>query len=194
MTGHNETSFRRIAAITLAIGIGAATAVITVAEALLIRPLPVAAEDQLAILYGATADGKFPNVPITLDELTGFRRQSRALQQVAYHTFRGAATETFNAADRPVQLRISLVSGNWFDVLGAQPSLGRTFRQEEDTRGNNDIIFVSLSGRSPPRSSGWCLTRRPTVLRRLATTGGVRTRRRQAEPSACPIDVAAMQR
>jgi hypothetical protein len=143
MTEHNGTSFPRTAVITLAIGIGAATAVITVAEALLIRPLPVAAEDQLAILYGATADGKFPNVPITPDELTGFRRQSRALQQVAYHTFRGAATETFNAADRPVQLRISLVSGNWFDVLGAQPALGRTFRPEEDTRGSAPVVVLS---------------------------------------------------
>ena len=143
MTDHHRTNFPTIAVVTLAIGIGAATAVITVAEALLIRPLPVAAENRLAVLYGETVDGQFPNVPITLNELTEFTRQSRTLQQVAYHTFRGAATETFNSADRTIQLRVSLVSGNWFDVLGARPALGRAFRPEEDTRGNAPVLVLS---------------------------------------------------
>jgi predicted permease len=143
MTEYNRSSFPKIAVITLAIGIGAATAVITVAEALLIRPLPVAAEDRLAVLYGATADGQFPNVPLTLDELTEFQQQSRTLQEVAYHTFRGAVTETFKSTDRAIQLRISLVSGNWFDVLGAQAALGRTFRPEEDARGSAPVLVLS---------------------------------------------------
>src|SRR5688572_3934675 len=131
------------AVVTLAIGIGAATAVVTVAEALLFRPLPVAAEERLVVLYGATPDGKFPNVPLTLDELTDFQRQSRTLEQVAYHTFRGAATETFRSADRALQLRTSLVSGNWFATLGAGPALGRAFRVEDDARGGAPVLFLS---------------------------------------------------
>src|SRR5687767_10638347 len=143
MTERVRTNFPKIAVVTLAIGIGAATAVVTVAEALLFRPLPVAAEDRLAILYGATADGQFPNVPLTLDELTEFQRQSGVLGQVAYHTFRGAGTETFRGADRALQLNISLVSGNWFDILGAQPALGRAFRAEDDTRGSTPVLVLS---------------------------------------------------
>jgi len=143
MTERVRTTFPKIGVVTLAIGIGAATAVVTVAEALLVRQLPVAAEGQLAILYGATPDGQFPNVPLTLDELTEFQRQSRALEQVAYHTFRGAGTETFRTGDRALQLNVSLVSGNWFDVLGVRPALGRTFRPEEDTRGSTPVLVLS---------------------------------------------------
>jgi putative ABC transport system permease protein len=143
MTRRVLTGIPITAVVTLAIGIGAATAVVTVAEALLFRPLPVAAEERLAILHGATPDGQFPNVPLTLDELSEFQRQSRALEQVAYHTFRGAATETFRSADRALQLRTSLVSGNWFATLGARPALGRAFRVEEDTRGGAPVLVLS---------------------------------------------------
>ena len=131
------------AVVTLAIGIGAATAVVTVAEALLFRPLPVAAEDRLAILYGATPDGQFSNVPLTLDELTAFQRQSRTLEQVAYYTFRGAGPETFRTTDRALQLRTSLVSGNWFATLGARAALGRSFRAEDDARGGAPVLVLS---------------------------------------------------
>jgi predicted permease len=132
-----------IAVVTLAIGIGSATAVVTVAEALLFRQLPVAREEQLAVLYGATPDGQFPNVPLTLAELREFTGQSHALEEVAYHTFRGAATETFRTADRALQLRLSMVSGNWFDVLGADAALGRRFRAEDDVRGAVPLLVLS---------------------------------------------------
>ena len=133
----------KMSIVTLAIGIGTATAVVTVAEALLLRHLPVAREQELAVLYGATTDGQFPNVPLTLPELTEFHRQSKVLSQVAYHTFRGAATETFRVGDRALQLGISLVSGNWFDVLAARPALGRTFSGEDDTRGSAPVLVLS---------------------------------------------------
>jgi hypothetical protein len=132
-----------IAVVTLAIGIGSATAVVTVAEALLFRQLPVAREEQLAVLYGATPDGQFPNVPLTLAELREFTGQSHALEEVAYHTFRGAATETFRTADRALQLRLSMVSGNWFDVLGADAAVGRRFRADDDVRGAVPSLVLS---------------------------------------------------
>ena len=143
MTQRIRRGFPGIAVVTLAIGIGAATAVVTVAEALLFRPLPVAAEERLAVLYGATPDGQFPNVPLTLDELTAFQRQSHALEQVAYHTFRGASTETFRGADRALQLRMALVSGNWFATLGGRPALGRAFRADDDVRGSAPVLVLS---------------------------------------------------
>jgi putative ABC transport system permease protein len=138
-----KNSSPRIAVITLAIGIGAATAVVTVAEALLLRRLPVAEEERLAVLYGATPDGQFPNVPVTLAELSEFQRQSRALDQVAYHTFRGAGTETFRIGDRALQLDLALVSGNWFDLLGARAALGRPFRTEDDARGAAPVLVLT---------------------------------------------------
>ena len=137
------TALPKAAIVTLALGIGTATAVVTVAEALLLRPLPVSNERQLVVLHGATPDGRFPNVPVTLDELLAFQRQSRAVDQAAYHTFRGAGTETFRSDDRALQLRAALVSGNWFEVLGARPALGRAFRAEDDSRGSAPVLVLS---------------------------------------------------
>lgn len=128
---------------TLALGIGTSTAVVTVAEALLLRPLPVVDEDRLAVLWGETPDGKFTNVPITLDELQPFQRQTRTLDEVAYHTFRGASAAAFRAADRVFQLRVALVSGNYFEVLGSRPALGRAFRPEDDTKGVAPVLVLS---------------------------------------------------
>ena len=120
---------------TLALGIGSATAVMTVADALLLRPLPVTNEERIALLWGETPDGRFSNVPLTLEELKVFQRQAGTLDQVAYHTFRGASAATFRFDDRTEQLNLSLVSGNYFELLGARPVLGRALGAADDVRG-----------------------------------------------------------
>lgn len=128
---------------TLSLGIGSATAVMTVAETLLLRPLPVTSEERLALMWGETPDGKFSNVPLTLDELNAFQRQSRTLEQVAYHTFRGASAATFRVDDRTQQLNLSLVSGNYFDVLGSRPLHGRAFGATDDVKGVAPALVLS---------------------------------------------------
>ncbi len=128
---------------TLALGIGTSTAVITVAEAVLLRPLPVAQENRLAVLWGETPDGRFSNVPLTLDELQAFERQTRTLEQVAYHTFRGATATTFRVEDRVLQLRVALVSGNYFHVLGSRPAVGRALGVADDVKGVAPPLVLS---------------------------------------------------
>jgi putative ABC transport system permease protein len=139
----HRSTFPRTGVLTLAIGVGMATAVGTVAQALLLRPLPVDAEERLIVLHGETKGGQFPNVPLTFTEFTEFQRQSQALDKVAYHTFRGAGTETFRVGDNALRLNLSLVSGNWFAVLGSNASLGRPFRTEDDTRGLAPVLVLS---------------------------------------------------
>ena len=133
----------KIAVATLALGIGASTAVITVAEALLLRPLPVVREDRLALMWGETRDGRFSNVPLTLDELQAFQREARTVDQVAYHTFRGASADAFRVDDQVFQLRLSLVSGNYFDVLGSRPVLGRSLGPADDVKGMPPGLVLS---------------------------------------------------
>jgi len=128
---------------TLALGIGASTAVITVAETLLLRPLPIANEDRLVLLWGETPDGRFSNVPLTLSELEAFQRQTTTLEQVAYHTFRGASAAAFRIGDRTLQLNLSLVSGNYFDVLGARAFLGRALGPADDVKGVAPVLVLS---------------------------------------------------
>lgn len=139
----NKRALPLTAIATLALGIGASVAVITVAEAVLLRPLPVANEEGLALLWGETPDGKFSNVPLTLSELESFQRQARTLERVAYHTFRGASPVAFRAGDHAFQFDVSLVSGNYFDVLGARPVLGRTLGAADDVKGVLPVLVLS---------------------------------------------------
>jgi predicted permease len=135
--------FAAVAITTLALGIGTSTAVVTVADALLFRPLPVVDEDRLTLLWGETPDGRFSNVPLRLEEAQAFQRQARSIDQLAYHTFRGASPEAFRDGDRVMQLRIAMVSGNYFDVLGARPAVGRAFGADDDVRGVAPVLVLS---------------------------------------------------
>jgi hypothetical protein len=139
----NRIGLSLTATVTLALGIGASVAVITVAEALLLKPLPVMDEERLALLWGETPDGKFSNVPLTLSELESFQRQARTVERVAYHTFRGASPVAFRAGDQPLQLDLSLVSGNYFDILGARPVLGRALGTADDAKGVAPVLVLS---------------------------------------------------
>src|SRR5688500_17885621 len=79
--------FTVTAVLTLAIGIGLSTAVFTVAEALLIRRLPVVDQDRVVLLWGETADGRFKNFPLDYTDVRRFVGASRSLQLAAYFQF-----------------------------------------------------------------------------------------------------------
>src|SRR5687767_9192392 len=82
--------FALTAILTLAIGIGLSTTVFTVADALLIRPLPVRDPDRLVALWGAKRDGSFDNFPLALDHAREFARRARSLERVAFFAYEGA--------------------------------------------------------------------------------------------------------
>ena len=79
--------FSTTAVLTLAIGIGLSTAVFTVAEALLIRRLPVVDQNRIVLLWGETRDGRFSNYPLGYQDVRKFVRDSRTLQFAASSTF-----------------------------------------------------------------------------------------------------------
>ena len=117
--------FAVTAILTLAIGIGLSTAVFTVAEALLIRRLPVVDQNRVVLLWGETRDGRFANFPLGYDDVRRFISEARTLQSAAYFQFEGAFPLTFRDGDRISSLRGSYVSGDFFSVLGSRPVLGR---------------------------------------------------------------------
>ena len=131
------------ATITLALGIGLSTAVFTVAEALLFRSLPVGDQDQVVTLWGATQTGGWSNLPLTLDQVRQFEQGSQTLEQVAFWTFRGATPTPVREGDHAYQLRVSLVSGNFFDVLQSRTALGRPLRPEDDVIGAAPVMVLS---------------------------------------------------
>src|SRR5216110_911249 len=82
--------FALTAILTLALGIGLSTAVFTIADAMLLRRLPVRDQDRLVTLWGAKPDGTVPNWPLSLSQTRGFTAFARSIQGVAYFSYEGA--------------------------------------------------------------------------------------------------------
>jgi len=133
--------FTGVAMLTLALGIGANTAIFTVANGLLLRPLPYSDPDRLVLLSMAAPGQR------GLAQVMSYLR-FRSLIEHPAKSFSGIAafvTESFNISGHgePEQLRAARVSWNFFDVLGVRPAMGRVFAPSEDTTGGRQVILIS---------------------------------------------------
>ena len=135
--------FATTAALTLGLGIGLATAVFTVADATLLRRLPVRDQERIVVLWGATRDGRFDNFPLLLDDARAFKASARTLERVEFFS-RGAPWQTpVRDGARVYRLKRSPVSGGYFDALGARAVLGRALRPEDDVTGAALVAVLS---------------------------------------------------
>ena len=137
--------FTTTAVVTLALGIGLSTAVFTVANAILIRPLPVRDQDRVVLLWGETPDGRLSTFPFSWDDVRAFESRPRTLERGAYYAYEGAWPQTIKDGDRVWSLRRSAVSGDFFAVLGATPSLGRAIRPEDDVIGAAPVAVLGYA-------------------------------------------------
>lgn len=153
-------TFSAAAILTLALGIGANTAIFTVSNALLLRPLPYSQPDRIVLLSGASFDAAGSWGRVSLPFFKVVEEHNRSYSAVAACIF-----DTFNLTGRgePEQLSASRVTWRFFDVLGVQPIAGRSFTQEEDQPGGKPVVLLSdkLAARlfaSPPKAVGQSLT------------------------------------
>ena len=134
--------FALVAVLTLALGIGLSTAVFTVADALLLRPLPVHDQNRLVVLWAETHDGDF-HYPFEFPDARAFARRTQSLEHIALTAYEGAWPVSIQNAGRTSQMRRALVSGAFFDVLGAHSMLGRALRAEDDVVGAAPVVVLS---------------------------------------------------
>lgn len=104
--------FSVAAVATLALGIGLSTAVFTIANALLLRRLPVRDEGRVVLLWGDKR-GDATRFPMSVATARTFARQSRTLEQVAFTTYEGVWPTPIRDADQGSRINRSLVSGNF---------------------------------------------------------------------------------
>ena len=123
-----QPSFTAIAVLTLALGIGANTAVFSVLNAVLLRPLPYHAPEQLAVLFLEIPTQGLREGRSAYGDIEEWRRQSRTFADMA---IADPVRPTLTTATGVEQVRVSRVSPNYFSVLGVQPAYGRTFSAEE---------------------------------------------------------------
>jgi putative ABC transport system permease protein len=133
--------FTAVALIALALGIGANTAIFSLVNAVLIRPLPFAEPDRLVWVWGNIRNAGNRASVAPLDFLD-FRKQNKTFEEfAASFSFPLALTLTGNG--EPEQLAASGVTGNYFQALGVAPALGRTFLMENESPGRDQVAVLS---------------------------------------------------
>ena len=137
--------FAVAAILTLALGIGLSTAVFTIANALLLRRLPVRDQDRVVLLWGETRDKRFRNFPLDLDDARAFIQGSRSLERGAFFGYEGANEVAVRDGDRTTNLRQTVTGGDFFGVLGARTALGRTLAATDDSFGAEPVAVLSHS-------------------------------------------------
>ncbi len=139
--GH-APGFSFAAVATLALGIGANTAIFSVVYAVLLKPLPYSRPSELVAIdtYIREMRDRFPSLPVTAMDYTEFRRSSRKLVEVAAV---GPAGFTMTGDGEPERVFGARVSANLFQMLGVTPERGRAFLPEEDHPGRSHVVILS---------------------------------------------------
>src|SRR5882672_12310218 len=133
-------AFTIIAVVTLALGIGANTAIFSLVNTVLLRPLPVPHPEQLVEVYGTFHNGADYTIQSYLN-YKDYRDRNDAFSGLVAYRF---APMSLSHEDRNERVWGYLVSGNYFETLGVQPFLGRNFVPEEDkTPSSHPVAIVS---------------------------------------------------
>ena len=132
--------FAAAAVLTLAIGIGANTAIFSVANALLLRPLAYQQPDRLVLINSHRKSANVSQGPLSVPRFEQIEQRNRSFSGVA-----AFCAEVFNLTGKgdPEQVLSARVSAKFFPVLGVTPALGRSFRPEEDRAGGDQVVMIS---------------------------------------------------
>ncbi|MGB6822695.1 MAG: ABC transporter permease, partial [Candidatus Acidiferrales bacterium] len=132
--------FAAVAVLTLALGIGANTGIFTVADALLLRPLPYANPQRLMMVYETSIVNRSEESVFSYPYFARLRDQQHSFSGISAY-----ASDDFDMTGRgePRQISAGRVSWNFFDVLGVHPALGRDFFASEGQRGSNRVLMLS---------------------------------------------------
>jgi MacB-like periplasmic core domain len=130
--------FTLIAVFTLALAIGANTAIFSVVNAVLLRPLPFKETDRLVAMWESNPQNKQNEVSAA--NFIDWREQNQVFEQVAALSY---ASISLTGGDEPERLQAAPVTPSFFLALGAQASLGRTFLPEEEKPGAAPVVVLS---------------------------------------------------
>jgi len=155
--------FTLVAVLTLAIGIGANTAIFSAFDAVFLRSLPYPDPDSLVLLWGAHPDDATARDQISFTDTVDFRSQNHVFVDVANFAGWGAL---MSGSGDPQMVKVLLVSDGFFQIMHAQPLLGRAFLPEEQADGKDDEVILSY-GMWQGRFSG-----DPGVIGHIVTLDG----------------------
>ncbi|MGC1168399.1 MAG: ABC transporter permease, partial [Candidatus Acidiferrales bacterium] len=130
--------FTAIAILTLALGIGANSALFSVVNGVLLRPLPYAQPDRLVVLSEKTAN--FESSSISYPNFLDWQRSNSAFASIAAYR-----SDDFNITGRgeAERVRVGMISADFFEILGVSPVRGRLFATQEDRLGGAPVVLIS---------------------------------------------------
>ena len=139
-------AFTAVALLTLALGMGAATAIFSVVDTVLLKPLPFRDAERLLVIWEKNASLNRYDLDVAPANFLAWQRQGRTLERMAaLRDVRITLTGGPNGHIDPEELKGERVSAGLFPLLGVQPMVGRTFRPEEDRPGRDGVVVLSHS-------------------------------------------------
>jgi len=135
-----QPGFTLVAVITLALGIGANTAIFSLVNSILLRPLPFREPDRLVRLLQASPKLGLTSWGVSQADFGAYRDQNRSFETIAIYNSGGI---NLTGEGEPERLPMTNVTADFFKVFGVNPLLGRTFVEGEDAPGKNSVCVIS---------------------------------------------------
>jgi predicted permease len=135
--------FTAVAVITLALGIGANTAIFSVVNGALLRPLAFREANRLVHVWHVPPAKSFPGMTtfaVSAANYLDWQSQNQVFENMAIYAYHGF---TLTGSEKPEQVDASAVSSSFFETLGVQPMLGRVFSPREDQLGRSNVVVLS---------------------------------------------------
>ncbi|HKR10624.1 MAG TPA: ABC transporter permease [Pyrinomonadaceae bacterium] len=132
-------AFTIVVVLTLALGIGANTAIFSFANGILLRPLPYPQSDRLAVIQETAIKRGIDAMSVSYPNFLDWREQNKSFEDIG--TYFGTSRFALSGAGEPVEIRGSRISQGTFEILRVAPQLGRTFTANED-RPNEDAVVI----------------------------------------------------
>jgi len=134
-------AFTAIAVLALALGIGANTAIFSVVNAVLLRPLPFQAPNELVWLWGTNPQSEIEKETASYPDFNDWRQQAQSFSGMA--GFTNSSVILGGTDGEAERVRAGLAVGALFSVLGVEPVIGRKFLEEENAEGKHRVVLLS---------------------------------------------------
>ena len=132
--------FTAVAILTVALGIGACTAVFSLVNALLIRPLPYHAPQELVLLWQKFSAQGLDQIPVSAPEYLDYQKQTTSFEHIAAFDYTDL---NLTGGDMPERIQGAVVAPSLFPLLGVGPIRGRVFTSDEFGEGRDNVVILS---------------------------------------------------
>ena len=132
--------FTAVAIITVALAIGANTAVFSLVNALLIRPLPYKAPQDLVLIWEKFVNQGLDRIPVSAPEFQDYEKNLKSYERIAAFDY---VDLNLTSGDMPERIQGAVVTPSLFPLLGIEPIAGRVFSESERGEGNDNVVVIS---------------------------------------------------